>query len=153
MRKLNVLPMVVLLLVLGSYVTAEVPQIINYQGWLTDNQGDPITGALPITFSIYNDSIDGEVLWSETHPSVSINYGLFSVMMGSVIPINTSEIFTGAPRYLGIQVGSDNEIVPRTPITSVGYAFAANNMTYSADTAFVKAATYCTSSDNSDRRC
>ena len=46
---------------------AAVPQLINYQGWLTENGVNPVAdGDYSLTFKIYNDSTAGTVLWTET---------------------------------------------------------------------------------------
>lgn len=65
---------------------------------------------------------DGTALWSETHPAVTLTNGQFSVELGSITPINLD---FSAKYYLGIQVGSDSEMTPRRPLSSVGYAFHA----------------------------
>jgi hypothetical protein len=97
-----------------------IPTLINYQGYLTDSGGNPIDGTVSIVFSIYSTATGGSPVWTETHSSVTINDGLFSVLLGSLNPINTSHL-TGT-RYLGITVGSDPEMVPRQQIVSVAYA-------------------------------
>ncbi|UCD18103.1 MAG: hypothetical protein JSV44_04115, partial [Candidatus Zixiibacteriota bacterium] len=42
---------------------AEVPEMINYQGRVTDSEGDPLTGDYWMTFSIWDDPEAGEMLW------------------------------------------------------------------------------------------
>lgn len=42
-----------------------VPTLINYQGYLTDASGNPLTGNYQITFSIYGVPSGGTPLWSE----------------------------------------------------------------------------------------
>ncbi len=98
-----------------------VPAMVNYQGYLTDSSGNPITGILSVTFSIYESVSGGTAVWTETHSSVNVTDGLFTVLLGSVTPIDPSNP-TGGGYYLGIQVGSDPEMTPRQQLVSVPYA-------------------------------
>ena len=61
MRKLSMI-FVLLMMVQVSY--ADVPYLINLQGYLADDTG-PVTGDFEATFRIYNDSTGGTVLWSK----------------------------------------------------------------------------------------
>ncbi|HVP36144.1 MAG TPA: hypothetical protein VMT04_04035, partial [Terriglobales bacterium] len=112
----------VAILVLFTFAYAEVPKIINYQGKLTTPQGALFNDTLAMTFSIYADSTGGTALWTETQTTVKVEFGVFSVMLGSVNPIPEA-VFDGNTRYLGLKVGSDNEMTPRKAIVSVGYAY------------------------------
>ncbi|UCE08431.1 MAG: hypothetical protein JSW07_10585, partial [bacterium] len=78
-----------------------------------------------IQFKIYDSETNGNVLWSETQ-SVSVVDGLFSVLLGSVTPIQLS-VFNGDDRYLALQVGNDSEMAPRNRLVSVGYSFRASD--------------------------
>ena len=101
---------------------ASVPEMINYQGVLTDGEGNPLNTTVEMTFAIYDAASGGTALWSETHPSVQVNGGLFNVLLGSVNPIS-SDIFDGSDRWLGLAVDDDPEMVPRQQIASVPYAY------------------------------
>ena len=109
------------LVVLAVSVAAEVPQMLNYQGRLTDAGGEPISGDVSITFTIYTAATDGDPKWSETLGSVEVTCGLFSVLLGEAVPIADS-VFNDSVRYLGIQVGTAAEITPRTRLISMPYA-------------------------------
>ncbi len=106
----------------SSLIFADVPQMINYQGKITDPQGALIDTIVAMTFSIYSSSIAGVPLWTETQASVVIEKGIFSVLLGSVNPIPDS-VFDGTVQYLGVKVGGDSEMIPRKAIVSVGNAF------------------------------
>lgn len=111
----------VVLLVLTSIATAEVPTRMHYQGHLTDADGAPLDTTIAMTFTIYDDSIGPNDVWTETQPSVTVTNGLFNALLGSVNPI-TDDVFADTVRWLGITVGSDPEITPRTRLVSVPYA-------------------------------
>jgi hypothetical protein len=108
-------------LVVISTAHASIPEKINYQGYLTDPQGSPIDDTITLTFSIYPNTTDETPLWTETQ-SVTVTDGIFSVNLGDVTTLNLP---FDTPYYLGITVGSDSEMIPRQPLTSVAYAFRA----------------------------
>lgn len=135
MRRLVILlvaPMMVLFFVSLAFApTDPIPHLMNYQGVLTDDGGIPLNGTYDLTFSIYSVSSGGSALWDEIHNDVSVDNGLFGVILGSTESIPSS-VFEGAERYLGTKVGADPELTPRTRLTSVGYAYRAEV----ADTAY-----------------
>jgi len=110
-------------------VSADVPHQINYQGYLTDPEGVPVPdGNYSVTFRIYGDSVVGASLWEEGQ-LVTAQTGLFSAVLGSIVAIEEG-IFAEPDRWLGIQVGLDPELAPRTRINSAAYAqhaFAADS--------------------------
>ena len=115
-----------ILLFIGILPTmSATPSMINYQGFLTDSEGQPLSGIYVMTFIIYDgqttpesDSLWGEMLTLET------TNGLFNVLLGSYNPL-TDNIFSDTGRYLGIRIGgpTEPEISPRTPLVSAPYAF------------------------------
>jgi len=113
--------LLLLFLVISSSAHAAIPGKINYQGYLTDPQGTPIDVSTPITFSLYPTMTDDTPLWTETQ-TVTVTDGIFSVNLGDV---TTLTLPFDAIYYLGITIGSDSEMIPRQPLTSVGYAFRA----------------------------
>ncbi|TVQ13678.1 MAG: hypothetical protein EA361_09185, partial [Bacteroidetes bacterium] len=100
-----------------------IPQLISFSGRLADNQGNPLNSSLSVTFSIYSVSSGGSALWSEV-TNIQVTDGLFQVNLGAQTPIPPS-VFSDVNRWLGIKVGSDAEMSPRTRIASVGYAMQA----------------------------
>ncbi len=112
-----------------ALATAQVPQLINYQGMITDGDGNPVNGTLSIQFKIYENAVVtvGETpLWNETQ-SVTLTDGIYSVLLGSITPIPYS-IFNGSIRYLGTTIGGDPEMTPRRALVSVGYAYRAQTV-------------------------
>lgn len=109
------------LLLLVAVVQAGVPELINYQGRLTDGSGSPFDTTVAIVFSIYDAPTLGGVYWQETQPAVTVTDGLFNVLLGSVEPLHDS-VFRSHDRYLGVKVGDDPEVTPRTRLVSMGYA-------------------------------
>lgn len=117
--------------VTSSYA-GTIPQLINYQGTLTDTSGNPVPdGQYGVVFSIYDVLTEGTPLWTETWDSstmsITTNKGDFSVLLGTHNPIPASFFADHPLTYLGIKVGADSEMSPRQKIASVGYAFTAEN--------------------------
>ncbi len=109
---------------LSFLVRAEVPLLMNYQGQLTDEFGVPVAdGDYTIEFRIYSAPVGGDLLWDEEQ-TVTVEDGLFSVLLGDVESIPDT-VFTGDARYLSLQVSPDPEMAERKPIVSIGYAFHA----------------------------
>jgi len=117
---IGILALCSILLITGENLFADTPQVINYQGQLTGNSGEPLDTTVSLTFAIYSDSTDGSSLWSEPHSAVDVEAGIFSVILGETVPIDDS-VFSGENRWLGIVV--EGEIItPRTRLTSVPYS-------------------------------
>ena len=79
--------------------TKNVPQQINYQGYLVDpSDSSAISDTLEMTFKIWDVPTGGTTpLWSETYENqqkVPVINGLFNVLLGSVKQLPNS-IFTG----------------------------------------------------------
>lgn len=100
--------------------SAAVPPMINYQGILNSN-GGPVISTVAVVFTIYDALAGGNVLWTETRDITPDADGRFDVLLGEVNPLGETA-FSGADRWLGVRVGSDAELGPRTRLTSVGYS-------------------------------
>lgn len=100
-----------------------VPTQISYQGYLTDDNGNPIDGDKTLTFRLYAGASGGTALWDEQQ-TVAVTDGYFSVMLGEVEPLEPDD-FDGSTRYLSVQVAGSPEMTPRQPIVSVPYALSA----------------------------
>jgi hypothetical protein len=111
----------ILIFAFSTLLYAGVPQMINYQGKITTPAGALVDTTVGMTFTIYDDSSSGNVLWADTLDSVAVEKGIFSVLLGSVNPIPDS-VFDGNVRYLGTKVGTDTEMSPRKAMVSVPYA-------------------------------
>ena len=104
--------------ILFAVTGAQIPKLINYQGYLTAG-GPVVHGEYSITFSIYG-GISIDPLWSETH-TVTLDSGFNAVSLGSLTPL-TSDILSRPNISLGIKVGDDPEMTPRKRLVSVPYA-------------------------------
>ncbi|MCP4569853.1 MAG: hypothetical protein GY841_19915, partial [FCB group bacterium] len=64
---------------MASIAMAEVPQMINFQGHMSDAGGQPLDTTVSMVFTIYDDSTGGIVKWTNTFPAVMVAGGAFSV--------------------------------------------------------------------------
>lgn len=104
---------------------AEVPQLINYQGNLTDIDGNPVpNGSYQITFTIYDTPTGNPGIWNSGSQAVSVANGVFTYQLGTV-NVLPDDLFTDTTRWLGIRVGIDPEMTPRIKLTSQPYAYHA----------------------------
>jgi hypothetical protein len=60
-----------------------VPSGINYQGALTDDQGNPITGTRTMSIKLYDAATDGTLLYTEDLGTVDVSDGVFSFEFGT----------------------------------------------------------------------
>lgn len=103
-----------------------IPKQIDYQGVLKTAAGGIVPdGNYPMTFKIYDDPTGGAALWSETQ-TVAVANGLFSAHLGSVTPI-TGVAFDRV-QFLGITLGAEAELLPRTKFTPSPYSFMSMNV-------------------------
>lgn len=103
------------------------PPIMNYEGTLTDTSGNPVPdGSYEIQFSLYTSITGGDALWSEqwdaTTTPVIVTNGKFNVLLGTHNPIPKDFFNVNPQTYIGVTVGTDDEMAPRQQLASVPYA-------------------------------
>lgn len=117
---------IILMFLFSSVVQGQIPKTISFQGVLTDSLGKPVDdGQWGLTFRLYDDSAEGIQLWNETKV-VQTSSGLFSTILGSVMPFGSSVKFD-KPYWLALQADGQPEMAPRIPLTAVGYSFNSLN--------------------------
>lgn len=121
------------MLAIPSNGFGDVPQQINYQGYLTDDLGSPQDNSYGMVFAIYDVSSGGAALWSESQ-TVTVVSGIYNVKIGQDPGGNPfpTDLFDGQ-RWLGVTVGADTEMTPRQFLTSVPYAMRAGEADSVAD--------------------
>jgi len=108
-----------LLLSMGI-LNADVPNIIDFNGRLTDSSGNAVNSSVAITFNLYDVETSGTALWTETQ-NVDVVDGLFNAKLGSITPIDVN-IIDSSELWIGISVETDDEMLPRTKIGSVPFS-------------------------------
>jgi hypothetical protein len=123
----NFLVLGVVMFLICSVSSADVPHMINYQGKLTtDTGGGCLNDTVQMRFSIYPDTLGSPAVWTETQNNVIVKEGIFNVLLGGVVSIPDS-VFDGSVKFLGVKVESDPEMRPLKAMVSVPYAYRAKN--------------------------
>ncbi|MGB2805008.1 MAG: hypothetical protein WBD64_08960 [Candidatus Zixiibacteriota bacterium] len=122
-RSFVFLVMGTVMFLLSGVSSAEVPNVMNYQGKLTTASGGCVNDTVQMTFTIYDDEFGTTAEWTETQYDVAIKEGVFSVLLGNAGSPIPASVFDGSVKYLGVQVESDPEMRPLKPMGSVAYAF------------------------------
>jgi hypothetical protein len=119
-------------IIMIQLANAQGPRLLNYQGRLAEG-GVPVTGTHQLTFAVYNVTSGGTALWTEVQ-NVTVENGVFNVLLGSV-EIFPADLFSGnAELYLGIKVGANAEMAPRFRLASVAYSLHAADVADNAVT-------------------
>ncbi|MBI4396208.1 MAG: hypothetical protein HY548_03865, partial [Elusimicrobia bacterium] len=98
---------------------AGAPAVINYQGKLTDENGNPLTGSHSFAFSIHDDDSAGSLLWTETK-DLYVENGVFNVQLGTTT-VFPDDLFNGSVRYLRVNVDGQ-DLSPRERLVSAPFA-------------------------------
>jgi hypothetical protein len=101
---------------------------IAYQGRLADADGNPLTGTYNMIFHLYDAATGGTPLWEEQWTGsngVKVSDGLFNVMLGSLTQIPQDAVTGHSSLWLGITVGTDDEMTPRVQLGTVPFAVQA----------------------------
>ena len=119
--------LVCLLALIAAPALADVPALLNYQGYLTDDVGLPITDpAVEMEFTVWDDQTDDDpahLLWTETWDSgtgtVAVIDGYCSVLLGSYQSFGT--LFEDHDD-LWLEIEVDGSLLsPRKQIASSAY--------------------------------
>ena len=124
-----------------SIPAQSVPNLINYQGRLTDQTGAALpSGSYSIEFRLWNSAMNSQsgLILGQRQNVVVFDNGVFNVILGSpgATPISGAAVndltygFTEPNRYLGltvvvsngVQMSSPSEILPRQQLMSVPFA-------------------------------
>ena len=112
-----------------------VPQLIAYQGRLTNASGIPLDGvSVDLTFRFYSAETAGALYLTVSQPGVQVSKGVYNVLIGSgAITPGTETTLAGVFQkhgevWMSVQVGTDPEMTPRSLITSVPYALQAQSV-------------------------
>ncbi|OGU23497.1 MAG: hypothetical protein A2X85_00145 [Geobacteraceae bacterium GWF2_54_21] len=112
----------VLILITAAF--AAVPQTINYQGYLKGSSGAPVNSATNMVFSLYSTTSGVRPVWGSGTVSITPVNGIYSVELGKS-PQPVLGIAFNRSYWLGVKAGTDPEMRPLQPLTSVPYALHA----------------------------
>jgi sulfatase modifying factor 1 len=108
-----------ILLLSAFTLHAEVPNLINYQGRLTDSQGNPVTGNRTMAVRVYDAPTGGNMTYEQNIGIVAVANGTYSFQFGSGGD-GVVGVLTGSD-YLALSVNGTEESA-RTRLLAVPYA-------------------------------
>jgi hypothetical protein len=95
-----------------------VPNSLNFQARLATPSSNPVPdGTYSVRFRFYDAATAGNVLYEKTVATVQVKNGTFAVLLDAI----GATAFNGNA-WVGIQIGTDAELSPRTQLVSVPYA-------------------------------
>jgi hypothetical protein len=105
-----------------------VPRLVSFSGVVKDPKGNPVTGAVDLTFSLYTFEEGGSPLWAETQKVQLDEQGHYTVLLGATNPEGLPlDLFTsGQAQWLGVQPelpGAPEQ--PRVLLVGMPYALKA----------------------------
>jgi len=117
----------VFMFVLSLAAFADIPQMISYQGKVTDTGGTPVAdGNYSMQFRIYDDATGGTLKWDSGIRLVTVSGGVFEVLLGES-PQPAITLPFDEDYWLLVTVASDDQL-PRQRLGSVGYAYMASGV-------------------------
>jgi len=116
-----------LLLVVLQSVEAEIPQVISYQGHVTDSGGTPVAdGTYTMRFRIYDAATGGTLDWDSGNRSITVSDGVFNVLLGES-PQPTLDLPFDEDYWLLVTFDGAAQ-TPRQRLGSVGCAYMASGL-------------------------
>lgn len=138
--------------IIGALIVSYAPNRLNpqaaagilkqfpFQGRLTNNDGTVVAnGSYDVVFKLYTVSSGGSAAWTENHTGgsqVTTVDGIFNVMLGSLTSLASID-FNQDTYYIGVTVGADAEMTPRIRLGAAPYAFNADQLDGTDESAFV----------------
>lgn len=94
---------------------------ISYQGRLADALGAPVANqTVNLTFRLYQQPTGGSPIWSQVRSATTDPLGTFTVILDVIPGLGITDL---SSVYMGIEVGSDGEMIPRQRVGGAPYAF------------------------------
>jgi hypothetical protein len=129
-------------------------RLLPFQGRLTDSNGVPVSGTHNLTFSLYTEPDAQNCVWAESL-STTLSDGRFGLVLGRSTSFDdpdgdpcTPAVSFAVPLYMGIKVGTDDEMRPRKQVIPALYAQDANYATYAGEALNLKGVVHVTEDGN-----
>lgn len=108
---------------------------VTYQGRLTNNTGKPVANTmLTFVFGVYEQPETGSAVWAQTSVLTTTAEGLFTTILEIDPPLGIKDL---SSMWLGVKVGTDDEMTPRQRLGGAPFAFTlvpGNGITGTIDT-------------------
>jgi hypothetical protein len=109
---------------LVARLAAGPPALIQYQGLALDSSGAPLATPIDVTVRLHSDPTASSSVWSESHLDVPTQDGVFSLLLGSVAPLDPALFAAHQDLWLEVVIEGQT-LTPRQRIASVPYALQA----------------------------
>jgi hypothetical protein len=97
--------------------------VMTYAGQLLKSDGTAETTPQSLTFSLYQVETGGTAAWTQSLSSGALTAGWFSVTLGGTATPFSPDLFQ-TQTWLGIKVGSEAEMAPRTKVGAAPHAIS-----------------------------
>jgi hypothetical protein len=122
--KIYVLTALILSTATSSLMAADAaPELMNFQALLTDSLDNPLEGDYAIDFAIYGSPDGPDILWQESHGTITLVKGQLAVILGQgdpSVPIDAS-VFSTSETWISVKVDGE-ELLPRTRLVTSPYS-------------------------------
>lgn len=106
-------------------VLAKVPSLMNFQGRLLDELGNPVSSNVTVNVDVYTNATLGAAVYKESLGTVPVNNGIYSVSFGSSPSFGElGEALSNAEAWLEVTIDG-TPLSPRQQLMSVPYARSA----------------------------
>ena len=96
-----------------------IPRTLGFQGKLTDQNGQVVSGNQSVILRLYNAASNGNKLWEEAQTINVSSAGIFSTQLGKVTPIL---LIFDQPYWVEVELAGEI-LLPRQPLMTSAYAF------------------------------
>jgi len=149
LARLHAAALVATLMVLASVARAAVPEDVSLQGRLLSLEGQPIPGPVDLRVRVFEEAVEGTLLYSEAHLDVPLADGVFQILLGTgtdAVGAFDALLFAESERWLELEV-DDEVLAPRQPFSSVPFAFHAGMATSATSVGTIPASEVATTAD------
>ena len=132
MYRMSIVLTLTVCMLAGGALAADVPQLLNYQGKLTDDLGDPMTGPVDLGFGFFDAPTAGTLLYYEEQTAVEVIDGIFHVLIGNGANQQGAFADIASTDTVYLEITSDPQgtplvFVPRQQIVSCVFALKAGD--------------------------
>ena len=127
MRKLSSLALVAIVMIAPVWVNAQVPNTMQFQGFLTDTNQVPYDGYYTFVFAFHSgETASAPILWSD-EMTVHLDLGYVDVVLGTNgTPLDYGVFAPETTIFLRVTIDGE-ALEPAFEVTSVPYAMWAGN--------------------------
>ncbi|MDP4267219.1 MAG: hypothetical protein Q8880_07280, partial [Bacteroidota bacterium] len=128
-----IIPFIYCLIFITEYSYSQVPEGFKYQAVVRDSSGKIIEGKnISLRISIHDNSLNGNIVFQETHLIQTSQFGLVNIQVGSGTPFSgifSAIDWSNGNKYLEIELdingGSNFKYMTTSQLLSVPYALYA----------------------------